>query len=443
RHSKHVHEVALDVRQFFGIGESYRDFHGSSNSARPRHGSQQNAVDISMLSNVLQVDTESHVALVEPNVPMDRLVEATLIYGLVPPVVMEFPGITAGGGFSTGESSSFRHGFFNDTVNSLDMILGIGDIVRESRQDATGPLSRRGRGGWHPWYLRLVKARKLVKTTYQKVTGVSDAVAGAQSQTETPDVDYADAIMFSKEHSVIITGQLTDTMPAGGTLPTFSNAHDPWFYMHVSDKTRDLAPAATIVEYIPLELAFGLADKAATSKSSHSSSSSVGCLTITLTPKHSIMPFMQMRLVGEEKASSGTTSMSRPMLNIGIWGFGDLGPRDYKTLVAKKKKKKKKKNRQLESTLKALGGRKGLYAHTYYTEDQFWADPHGKVLSTTLPTIYDKAKVEPQAGGKNPNQWSKSWLSTWPIGGLYGMILATLSGDIGVHRRATWRFKED
>lgn len=210
-----------------------------------------------MLSNVLQVDTESHVALIEPNVPMDRLVEATLIYGLVPPVVMEFPGITAGGGFSTGESSSFRHGFFNDTVNSLDMILGIGDIVRASRQErqdlfhgAAGAAATRGIVTLME--VRLVKARKLVKTTYQKVTGVSDAVAGVQSQTETPDVDYADAIMFSKEHSVIITGQLTDTMPAGGTLPTFSNAHDPWLYMHVSDKTRDLAPAATIVEYIPL-----------------------------------------------------------------------------------------------------------------------------------------------------------------------------------------------
>jgi FAD/FMN-containing dehydrogenase len=67
-------------------------------------------VDISILSNVLQVDAENYVALVEPNVPMDRLVEATLAHGLVPPVVMEFPGITAGGGFSgtSGESSSFR-----------------------------------------------------------------------------------------------------------------------------------------------------------------------------------------------------------------------------------------------------------------------------------------------------------------------------------------------
>ena len=38
--------------------------------------------------------------LVEPNVPMDSLVSATLPLGLVPPLVIEFPGINAGAGFS-------------------------------------------------------------------------------------------------------------------------------------------------------------------------------------------------------------------------------------------------------------------------------------------------------------------------------------------------------
>lgn len=49
---------------------------------------------------------------------MDRLVEETLKYGLIPPVVMEFPGITVGGGYSgtSGESSSFKHGFFDRTL---------------------------------------------------------------------------------------------------------------------------------------------------------------------------------------------------------------------------------------------------------------------------------------------------------------------------------------
>ena len=52
---------------------------------------------------------------------MDRLVESTLKYNLIPPVVMEFPGITAGGGFAgtSGESSSFKYGFLMEQLIPL------------------------------------------------------------------------------------------------------------------------------------------------------------------------------------------------------------------------------------------------------------------------------------------------------------------------------------
>jgi hypothetical protein len=71
-------------------------------------------VDTSAMSHVLKIDTDRMTALVEPYVPMDSLVEATLQHGLIPPVVMEFPGITVGGGFAgtSGESSSFRYNPF-------------------------------------------------------------------------------------------------------------------------------------------------------------------------------------------------------------------------------------------------------------------------------------------------------------------------------------------
>uniref|UniRef100_A0A0B7KGQ0 Uncharacterized protein n=1 Tax=Bionectria ochroleuca TaxID=29856 RepID=A0A0B7KGQ0_BIOOC len=384
-----------------------------------------------------------------------------------------------------------------------------GDIVRASRQERQdlfhGAAGAAGTLGIVTLMeVRLVEAKKLVKTAYRKVTAVSDAAAEVQSQTKNSDVDYVDGIMFSKDHSVIITGQLTDAMPTGGTLRTFSNAHDPWFYMHVSDRTRDLAPAATIVEYVPLgEYLFRydragfwvgrqgytyfkmipftkffrwlLDDYSHTRTLYHALHASgvssqfvvqdlalpyetadgfinwvnqeLGIWPLWLCPlRKSPLPSFHpvtrpqttKPLVCGDKVTSGTTNMSRPMLNIGVWGWG---PRDFEAFIAK--------NRQLESTLKALGGRKWLYSHTYYTEEEFWAEYdrpwyqalREKYFATTLPTIYDKVKVEPLAEGNSPNRWTKSWLSTWPIGGLYGMILATLSGDIGFHRRATWRHK--
>jgi len=91
-------------------------------------------VDTSSLNHVLSVNQKTKTCLVEPNVPMDQLVDATMPYGLVPPVVMEFPGITVGGGFAgtAGESSGFRHGFFEDTVNSIEIVLATGEVVSAS-----------------------------------------------------------------------------------------------------------------------------------------------------------------------------------------------------------------------------------------------------------------------------------------------------------------------
>lgn len=127
RHSRIVNKLSLQVRDFVTRGEKFRIYHGSSNSTRPP--SSGTVLDVSALNKVLVVERESSSwCLVEPNVPMDKLVEATMRFGLIPPVVMEFPGITVGGGFSgtSGESSSFRYGYFSDNVLEIEMILGNG-----------------------------------------------------------------------------------------------------------------------------------------------------------------------------------------------------------------------------------------------------------------------------------------------------------------------------
>lgn len=55
-------------------------------------------IDTSGLNHVIGVDTEKMTCLVEPNVGMEGLVDGTLPHGVIPPVIMEFPGITVGGG---------------------------------------------------------------------------------------------------------------------------------------------------------------------------------------------------------------------------------------------------------------------------------------------------------------------------------------------------------
>ncbi|PNP76113.1 hypothetical protein FNYG_10671 [Fusarium nygamai] len=503
RHNRIVQDIADKIGDFYKLRQPYRVFHGSSSSTRPRHGSDSNIIDISKLSQVISVDTAQRTCLVEPNVPMDRLVEATMPYGLIPPVVMEFPGITARGGFAgtSGESSSFRHGFFNETVDFVEMILGNGDMIRASREEHEdlfhGAAGAAGTLGLTTlMQVRLVEAKQFVKTTYHRVDNVSTAISITKQCCSNVDVDYVDGILYSKDHGVIITGELTNTKPHDSPTRTFSNAGDPWFYLHVKEQTETLPPSSTVIEYIPLGEYLFRYDRAAfwvgrqgytyfkivpfnrffrwllddyshTRTLYHALHASrisdqfvVQDLALPYGTAEAFINWVDSELgiwplwlcplrgcrtptfhpVTKGSSDTGTEiSMSEPMLNIGVWGWG---PSDRERFNAK--------NKALEKKLMELGGRKWLYVHTYYTEEQFWElydrpwyeRLRERYFATTLPTVYDKVKKSGlDADGKDDKGWEfGKLLNKWPIGGIYGMILAFYSGDINVHRRAGWRY---
>ncbi|KAI1265307.1 hypothetical protein F5Y18DRAFT_426906 [Xylariaceae sp. FL1019] len=303
RHREAIRLIATTVRGYFEQKLPYRISHGSTNSTRPAQlKSRARTVDISALKHVLQVDAARRIALVEPNVPMDRLVEHTLKYGLVPPVVMEFPGITAGGGFAgtAGESSSFRHGYFDQSVNAVEMVLPDGQVVvAKPRERLTGSPAEKstvlettlGKGEDHEKYsdlfhgaagavgtlgvttlleLRLIEAKRFVRTTYRRTNSAAEAIRAVRDETMKSNNDYVDGILFSEAHGVIVSGEMTDELPAGEKVQTFSHAWDPWFYMHACEVTKDLSSSVavsdseasdtsplgrtqgTVVEYVPL-----------------------------------------------------------------------------------------------------------------------------------------------------------------------------------------------
>lgn len=260
RHRAAVQQVAASVRGFYERKEPYRIYHGSTNSTRPKDSLR--AVDISSLGHVLAVNKAKKTALVEPNVAMDTLVEATLPHGLVPPLVMEFPGITAGGGFSGtgGESSSFRHGFFDESVERVEMVLANGEIVTASH-DERPDLFRAAPGAVGTLgivtmlEINLMPAKKYVHTRYQRISSVPEAVKLVREETTKPENDYVDGILYSKDYGVIITGTMTDEKPKNVKPQTFSGAWDPWFYLHVQERTsipKSDSCSKPEEDYIPL-----------------------------------------------------------------------------------------------------------------------------------------------------------------------------------------------
>jgi len=133
-HTVRVRQIAAAVKKYHQSSTPFRIYHGSTNTTRTLNFRKDSTVDVSQLGHILSINTKRQVAVVEANVPMDQLVKATLPLGLVPPVVMEFPGITVGGGIQggAGESSSFKWGCFNRIVNWYEMVLASGEVVRAS-----------------------------------------------------------------------------------------------------------------------------------------------------------------------------------------------------------------------------------------------------------------------------------------------------------------------
>lgn len=510
RHRAVVQTLSSAVRQFYQAREPYRIFHGSSNSTRPSavgHG-RSRLVDISALRNVLRVDAQARTALVEPNVPMDALVATTLRHGLVPPVVMEFPGITAGGGFAgtAGESSSFRHGFFDDTVRSVEMVLPDGEVVVARRPedgdgDGYADLFRGAAGAVGTLgittllELNLVEAKRFVRTRYRRTRSVAEAVAAVREATDpAAGNDYVDGILFSRGHGVVVTGRMTDDKPAAAPVQTFSRARDPWFYLHVEDRTRDADAHEAAEDYIPLAEYLFRYDRAGfwvgragwryfggvvpfnrftrwllddfvhtrmLYRALHGSGESarfvvqdvavpfataerlvdytsdeLGIWPLWLCPLRRRAPptFHPHTTTPGRNSTDGEDDM---MLNVGVWGWGPAGHDEFVRA-----------NRALEAKVAELGGMKWLYAHTYYEEHEFW-DAYGgrawydalrhkyKADEAGLPSVYDKVrvdldKVRAQRGGLK---------GVRPFGGLYGIWKSIQSKDYLLHRNAEWKWK--
>ncbi|KAM7185438.1 hypothetical protein V8F20_011810 [Naviculisporaceae sp. PSN 640] len=497
-HDNAVEAVAAQVRHFFERKQPYRIYHGSTNSTRASQRRRDNTVNTSALNRVLTVNVSTKTALVEPNVPTDALVAATLEHGLVPLVVMEFPGITVGGGFSgtSGESSSYRYGIFDNTINWIEIVLPNGHVSKASRATGEntdlfwGAASAFGTLGVVTLLeVQLREAKPYVRLTYSMRDTVAGVNAKIREETADERVDYVDAIMFSKDSAVVCSGQLTDTLPEGTSPRRLTRSRDPWFYIHVRRLQKRLQsnPSSEITEFIPLvdylfrydrggfwvaEYAFqyfitpfnritrflldpfmhtrtmyralhqsGLAD--------HYLVQDVGIpydkvaeFVDWLDDAFHIYPLWLCPLkiardtpdahhgLHSEFAELDPDSEAGGIMNFGIWGPGSFNRREFI-----------EKNRVLERKVQELGGKKWLYAHAYYTEEEFWAQYDRKsydALRTKyganwMPSVYDKVKVDIDAEERKLREW-KPWLlalfwSVWPLKGLYGVLMTILGGD--------------
>jgi delta24-sterol reductase len=517
-HDDAVASIAARVCTFSQDKRPFRIYHGSTNSTRESLRRRDNTIDTSMLHHVIRVDRVKKTALVEPNVAMDQLVAAAYEHMLVPLVVMEFPGITVGGGFSgtSGESSSFRYGPFDATVNWIEIVLPSGKVAKASRmpsEDSKTDLFWAAASAFGTLgvvtllEVQLRDAKPYVQLTYS-LHDVSGVTPKMQQDSADQSVGYVDGIIFSRDSAVACVGKLADAPTPGAHVQRFLRATDPWFYVHARRMEKRLrkGPVTSVTEYVPLVdylfrwdrggfwlaaesfryflvpfnritrflLDFLLHTRTMYKALHHSGLTSYFIVQDVGVPFDRVDEFTDwldvtlniyplwlcpLRLARDTPDAAhglhsdfGRLPHDEPtldrggLMNFGVWG---PAPRDRHEFV--------RQNRVLEKKVSDLGGKKWLYAHAYYTEDEFWSHydrasydaVRAKYGADWMLSVYDKVKVDVDAEDQELKGWIP-WLlfvfwSIWPLRGLYGVfrtILGPLIGGEYLLRRNVSRERE-
>ena len=453
-HRDIVEAVRSRVQHFYATKAGFRIYHGSTNSTRHADFDRNAIVDVSILDQVISINHDTKTALVEPNVPMDVLVQETMKAGLLPPVVMEFPGITVGGGFvgTAGESSGFKYGFFDRTVLSAEVVLADGTLVTASASQNTD-LFEGLRGSFGTLgvltmvEMQLIPLRQMVEVTYHPTFSFENATGTMKYHVSDARNDYIDGIIFSKGTGVVVTGRLIDTpISTSSRLPVqrFSRPWDEWFWIHARTAssrgivTKELVPIQDYLfrydrgafwmcmyayRYFMVPFTWMtrfLSDYFmhtrimyhALHTSGHTDRYIIHDIAF---PANNATPFLEY---ADEAFSlypiwlcplrrDGRSSMGHAKLFSGLVGgkpvdgcegegisVGLWGP------YPSNEGEFVRANRDIEAKMRELGGLKWLYSRVFYSEDEWWQvyDKHGydelrrKYHATSLPSIWDKVK---------------------------------------------------
>ena len=177
-------------------------------------------IDISSLTEILEVDPEKRLCTAEAGVPFERLVRETLAFGLIPRTVSELKSITIGGAVAgcSVESMSYKYGGFHDSCTAYEIVTGNGGILdcsREKNDDVFEMIhgSFGTLGILTLLTFELIPAQAYVRTEYLSYPSFGALMKAVREHYEKRDLDFMDAIVHSPEENVLCTGTFTKKAP--------------------------------------------------------------------------------------------------------------------------------------------------------------------------------------------------------------------------------------
>ncbi len=221
-----AHDRAVDA-----LVESYRRIPAdapvrlakpTSNLFRAREAPAGVGLDVSGLRGVVDVDVGRRQAQVQGMCTYERLVDATLPYGLMPLVVPQLRTITLGGAVAgLGiESTSFRSGLPHESVIEMDVLTGSGQVVRTAPGGPhadlfqTFPNSYGSLGYATKLTIELEPTARFVELRHVRFGDVAEiGTAVEEMVTGTFDgrsVDFLDGVVFGPDESYLTIGRWSD-----------------------------------------------------------------------------------------------------------------------------------------------------------------------------------------------------------------------------------------
>lgn len=413
----------------------------TSNLFRPRGevgaGSDVGGLDVRGLDAVISIDLEARTADVQGMCTYERLVQATLAYGLMPLVVPQLKTITLGGAV-TGlgiESSSLRSGLPHESVLELDILTGDGEIVTASAETHADlfrafPNSYGSLGYAVRLRIRLEAVQPFVALRHVRFADLDELAAAIDTVAETGSwdgerVDFLDGVMFAPDESYLSFGRWSETVTsASGTPSDYTGqqlyyqsirarqqdcltVHDylwrwdtDWFWCSAAfgaehPLVRRLWPrryrrSDVYHRIVGLENRYGLAARVARWRGQPDRERVVQDVEVPLeraadflrwfTPNVAMSPVWLCPLRSRESWPLYPLEPGRVYVNVGFWGTVPIRPGALDGDV----------NRAVERAVADFDGHKSLYSDAYYDRATFDALYGGERLSVV------KKQYDPQ-----------------------------------------------
>jgi len=258
----HEHRAAVrlltDSYARLDPGQPARLAKRTTNLFRPRSAASGPGLDCSGLTAVLDVDPDAGTATVQGMAAYETLVEATLARGVMPLVVPQLRTITLGGAV-TGlgiEASSFRNGLPHESVRSMDILVGTGEIVTATPDGPHAQLYRAFPNSYGSLGYAVsltidvepvapfVRLRHLPFEDLGALVAAIGEIVSARAWAQEP-VDFLDGVVFGRHAAYLTLGRWEHRLDAAECPSDYGGQQI--YYRSIRQRATD---ALTVRDYL-------------------------------------------------------------------------------------------------------------------------------------------------------------------------------------------------